>query len=130
MALVWHLKPDEILRVADRRVALSVGRDGRVPPLITPRLNPDGSRRAVEAMPAPLQAGPVFVLVELRADEPLRVGGAVIRWNSIRRRQHGVGPALLIDAPRDTHPVVGTEERYSLSRPDLIIASGGGGTAP
>lgn len=122
MALVWHLKPDEMLRLAGRRVALSVGRDGRMPPLITPRLNADGSRSTVDGMSIPAPPGPVFLVVELRPDEPLRVDGAVIRWNTIRRRQHGMGPALVIDAPRDTHPVEACDDKYDLRRADIVGA--------
>jgi hypothetical protein len=122
LALVWHLKPDEMLRLAGRRVALSVGRDGRIPPLVAPRFNADGTHIEVEASNLSIQAPPkpVFVVVELRPDEPLRVDGAVIRWNTIRRRQHGMGPALVIDAPKATHPVDSCPDRYDLRRADFI----------
>ena len=124
MALVYHLKPDELVRIADRRIGLSVGRDLRLPPIMPAAFGPGGERRPlspVRSIEAP--ARPVFVIVELYPDEPLQVGGATIRWNHIRRRQHGMGPALLIDAPKATHPVEPESARYELRRSDIIGAS-------
>lgn len=119
--MVYHLKPDELVRIAGRRVALSVGRDGRVPPLISARVSPDGRREADPARSIIVPDKPVFLIVEVRADEPLRIGGAVLKWNNIRRRSHGLGPALLIDAPKDTHPVEASDgERYQLTRSDIL----------
>lgn len=122
--MVYHLKPDELVKIGDRRVALSVGRDPTsIPPLSPPITLKMTHQRENGVHPEPLPAprrAPVFLIIELEAGESINLGGMRLMWDNCSQKHHGKKPSLLIDAPKSTHPVSKCEERAQLARNEIV----------
>lgn len=128
MALVIHLKPHQLITIANRRVGLSIGRDALEAPPVRPpsfepgpnglpRVRPDVACgqvvRGIE--------GRMFMVIELGQGEDVHVGGARVLWDMAKQRGSGRPmPSLLVDAPRDTHPVKWITDTFRLARADLL----------
>lgn len=126
MALVYHLKADEFVKVAGRRLGLSLGRDpSSLPPVHAPQLRepgkkPEGVETGVNDRPPVDRKSPVFLVIEVTQGEDVIIGGARFCWDLVTRKARCKAPCLLIDAPKATHPVSKTDDTYRLDRASIV----------